>query len=145
MPDNARPTDELHELAREAQNYSQRATQLSDLLEEVERFFQDLPAKAAVDTETDRSTGTSLRFAKATNGEWCVWIFYPNNGQMTMTRITSAPVKFKICAAKLLGELYEKLKQHYADLNCEVDEGISAIANLHFMRSTLESRKGGEQ
>ena len=114
----------LHEeLSARAETLREKSSELSDLLERVEKFFQDLPGK--VPAQVGDRSGNFLSFTRS--GKTWVLQYSHENKQVNATKL---PVEAKIKAAPLVPKLLEVMQQEQAKRIGELETAIQCLSSL---------------
>lgn len=117
----------LRELNRKAKEYGEKATLLSNLLEEAEAFLNELPSKMHVSVgEGDNQ----LTFVRWESSDWRLWYGDDQEGSL----VTDAPVELKAKAARMLPQLVDVLFASVSERLSVVNEGLDALKQVPFLR-----------
>jgi hypothetical protein len=122
----------LEQLKEQSRLYSQKATLLSNMLEQAEQFLRQMPGKVPVQTQTDHSE-CELAFAK-TGGDWrLVLIEFVNGSEAKGNTVTQGTILQKAEAARLLPELYQLLISKLTDGQEAIESGLRSLKELPFL------------
>ena len=125
----------LRELKKKNEVYAQKSTQLSELLDEAERFLNGLSAKMSISVA--ESDWDRLVFMRSAVG-WKLWYGSGDEGSW----VTEGSVSVKAAAAQLLPELFDRLVSTQDEKLGEVEIALKALSSLPYLKA---DRTGGAQ
>lgn len=127
----SRQSKVLEELEEQSRLYSQKATLLSNLLEQAEQFLREMPGKVAIQTGLPHRD-FDLAFIKM-GGDWRL-VFVEYEGETPkLVPVVQATILQKAEAAKLLPELYGLLVDKLTEGQAEIDRGLESLKDLPFL------------
>lgn len=121
----------LDELNKQSQVYSEKATLLSNLLEQAEQFFREMPGKVAIQTYREHCD-QELGFVKM-GGEWRLVLIEFEEGKPKLVPVTQSTILQKALAATLLPDLYQQLIEKLCEGQSEIDRGLQQLKELPFL------------
>lgn len=123
----------LRDFKASADVYAKKCTALSNALEEIELFLQELPAKFELVVTSDDFYELSFQRIKG------VWRLYIAWGDEVGVSVTEASVETKAKAAKLLPRLVNQLVEEQQERLQAVDEGLKSLQEIPFVQIREES------
>jgi len=130
MP-NKQPGKMLRVLKHNATEYAEKATRLSNLLDEAETFFQEMPGKMEVAVDQ----GNRRLKLERWNSDWR--LLYSEDQRVDL--VTEATVDVKAMAAQLLPELVDRLASTVSQRLIDVDAGLEALRRVPFLNDPQEA------
>lgn len=127
----------LREMKHESVLYARKTTELSDLLDEVEFFLQELPGKAGVEVlDTGQAGARRLAFNRYQN-KWRLLYVDTTTGQWVPVTQASVPIKAKALA--ILPRLLDEIRRVQSDVVENVERGLQGLSQIR------PSEKRGDQ
>jgi len=142
MPSEGKSARIIDGLREQSRSYAEKATRLSNLLEQAENFFCEMPGKTEVRTSSPDDEYV-LSFCKTHQG-WRLFLESRDDSQNETAIVTQANIRKKAEAAKRLPELYKQLQSHIADLHAVMDRGLESIKGLPFLDFELAEKNKSE-